>query len=52
MVNTVFLSLPTYYMYTLRIPKSVIKQIDKYRRHCLWRSANINARSHHKRHGI
>jgi hypothetical protein len=44
MVNTIFLSLPTYYMYTLRIPKSVIKQIDKYRRHCLWRSANINAK--------
>jgi hypothetical protein len=31
-------------MCTLRIPKSVIKLIDKYRRHCLWRSANINAK--------
>jgi hypothetical protein len=44
MVNTVFSSLPTYYMCTLKLPKMVIKHIDKFRRHCLWRGADINAK--------
>jgi hypothetical protein len=43
MVNAVF-SLPTYYMCTLKLPKTVIKHIDKLRRHCLWRGADINAK--------
>jgi hypothetical protein len=44
MVNAVFSSLPTYFMCTLKLPKIVIKQIDKFRRHCLWRGADINAK--------
>jgi hypothetical protein len=44
MVNAVFSSLPTYYMCTLKLPKMVIKHIDKFRRHCLWRGADINAK--------
>jgi hypothetical protein len=44
MVNAVFLFLPTYYMRTLKLPKTVIKHIDKFRRHCLWRGADINAK--------
>jgi hypothetical protein len=44
MVNAVFSSLPTYYMCTLKLPKTVIKQIDKLRRHCLRRGADINAK--------
>jgi hypothetical protein len=44
MVNAVFFSLPTYYMCTLKLPKTVIKHIDKFRRHCLWRGADINAK--------
>jgi hypothetical protein len=44
MVNAVFSSLPTFYMCTLKLPKTVIKQIDKLRRHCLWRGADINAK--------
>jgi hypothetical protein len=39
-----FSSLPTYYMCTLKLPKSVIKHIDEIRRHCLWRGADINAK--------
>jgi hypothetical protein len=34
--------------------KTVIKQVDKYRKHCLWRGADINA-NHPKgslRHGL
>jgi hypothetical protein len=45
MVNTVLSSLPTYYMCMLRLPKTVIKHIDKYRRHCLWRDVDINTTS-------
>jgi hypothetical protein len=48
MVNVVFSSLPTYFMCTLKLPKTVIKQIDKFRRHCLWRGADINAKNHLK----
>jgi hypothetical protein len=44
MVNTVFSSLPTYYMCTLKLPQPVIRQIDKYKRHCLWRGFDINAK--------
>jgi hypothetical protein len=35
MVNAIFSSLPTYYMCTLKLSKTVIKQIDKLRRYCL-----------------
>jgi hypothetical protein len=42
MVNAVFSALPTFFMCTLELPKGVIKQIDKFRKHCLWRGSNIN----------
>ena len=29
-------------MCTLSLPKSAIRQIDKFRKHCLWRGADIN----------
>lgn len=45
MTNAVFSALPTFYMCTLGIPKSLIKKIDKYKKHCLWRGAGINARN-------
>jgi hypothetical protein len=32
-----------YYMSIFKLHKSVIKQIDKYRKHCLWRGSDINA---------
>jgi hypothetical protein len=35
-------------MCTLAIPKTVIKQIDKYRKHCLWRGSDINGRGQPK----
>jgi len=40
--NAVFSSLPTYYMCTLELPKAIIKQIDKFRKHCLWRGNRSN----------
>jgi len=32
LVNSVFSALPTFYMCTLALPKTVVKQIDKYRK--------------------
>jgi hypothetical protein len=37
-------SLLTFYMCTIKLPISIIKQIDKYKRHCLWRGGNLNAK--------
>lgn len=44
MVNAVFSALPTFFMCSIVLPKSIIKQIDKCRKHCLWRGPSINAR--------
>ena len=43
--NSIFTALPTYFMCTFKLHKTVIKQIDKYRKHCLWRGADINAKT-------
>jgi hypothetical protein len=45
MTNAVFSALPTFNLCTFKMHKTVIKQIDKYRRHCLCRGADINAKS-------
>lgn len=45
MTNAALSVLPTFYMCTFEIHKTVFKQIDKYRKHCLWRGADINART-------
>lgn len=37
MVSSVFSSLPTYFMCSLKIPTTVIELIDKHRKNCLWR---------------
>ena len=42
-VNVVLSSLPTYYMCSLSLPKTVIESIDRARRHCLWRGSDINS---------
>jgi hypothetical protein len=44
MVNSVLLALPTFYMVKIKILPTVIKQIDKYRKHCMWRGANLNVK--------
>jgi hypothetical protein len=43
--NAVLSYLPTYYMCSLELPKAVIKQIDNFRKKCLWRGSNINGGS-------
>jgi len=42
MVNFVLSALPTFYMCSLKIPPQVIKQIDIFRKHCLWSKGDIN----------
>lgn len=42
LVNSVLSALPTFYMCSLQIPPETIKQIDRYRKHCLWSGGDIN----------
>jgi hypothetical protein len=42
LINSVFSALPTFYMCSLKLPPQVIKQIDVYRKHCLWSKGDIN----------
>jgi hypothetical protein len=44
MVNAVLTALPTYYMSNLKLPPPTYKQIDRYRKYCMWRGADMNAR--------
>jgi hypothetical protein len=44
MVNSVFSSSAIYYMVTLKLHRGVIKQLNRYRKHCLWRGADLNSK--------
>jgi hypothetical protein len=44
MVNSVLSSLTTFYLCSIKVPITIIKQVEKYRRHCLWRGVDINAK--------
>jgi exonuclease III len=44
LTNAVLSALPTFYLCSLELPKSVIKHIDKFRKNCLWQGGEINAR--------
>jgi hypothetical protein len=44
MDNSVFSALPRFYMGKIKLSPTVAKQIDKYRKYCLWRGADLNAR--------
>jgi len=44
LTNAVFTALPTFYICSLELPKAVIKQIDKFRKNCLWQGGELNAR--------
>lgn len=45
LVNSVFSTLPTFQMSTFMLPKGVIAQIDKYKRHCLWRGHDLTKKN-------
>ena len=42
--SAVLSSMPTFFMCTLKIPVTVIEQINKYGSYCLWRGSDINAK--------
>jgi hypothetical protein len=42
LVNSMFSTLPTFYMCSLKLPPQVIKQIDIFRKNCLWNKGDIN----------
>ena len=42
LVNSVFTAMPTFFMCSLILPPQVIKQSDRYRKHCLWSEGDIN----------
>jgi hypothetical protein len=44
MVNSVLSSLPTFFMSTIKVPIEVLNEIDRYRRHCLWRGGDLNSK--------
>jgi hypothetical protein len=46
MVNSVLSALPTFYMCRLKIPPQVVKQIDIYKKHCLWSKGISLERAH------
>jgi len=45
LTNAVLTALPTFAMCTFLLPKTVIKQIDKYRKHCLWRGSDMSSKN-------
>lgn len=45
LTNAVLSSLLTFFMCSLALPEGIIKQVDKYRKHCLWRGLDVNARA-------
>jgi hypothetical protein len=48
MVNSVLSSSLVYHCCSLKLHKGVIKQLDKYRKHCLWRGSDFNAKKPYK----
>lgn len=48
LTNSVFSAFPTFCMGTFALHVTVISQIDKFRKHCLWRGADINAKQRPK----
>jgi hypothetical protein len=44
LTNSVFTALPTFYMCTFSLHVTIREQIDKYRKHCLWRGSDESNR--------
>jgi hypothetical protein len=44
LVNSVLSTLPIFYMCALKIPISILDQVDKYRKHDLWNRGDVNRR--------
>lgn len=42
LVNSIYSSMPTFYLYALKFPSKILKGIDKYRKYCLWYGGDIS----------
>jgi hypothetical protein len=45
MTNAVFSAVPTFHLCTFKMHTAITKKIHKYRKHCLWRGSDINAKT-------
>jgi hypothetical protein len=46
LVNSVLSSLPTFFMSVIKVPPTIVKMIDKYRKHYFSRGSDLNAKKH------
>jgi hypothetical protein len=44
LTNSILTALPMFAMSTYLLPKTIVHQIDKFRKHCLWRGSDINSK--------
>jgi hypothetical protein len=44
MVNFVLSSIPTFYMCAIKVPIEILNQVDRYRRHCLWKGGDTSSK--------
>jgi hypothetical protein len=44
LTNAILTALPMFAMCSYLIPKTIIDQIDKFRRHCLWRGSDVHSK--------
>jgi len=44
LTNAILTAFPTFHLCALALPKGVLKQIDKLRKHCLWRGSDLNSK--------
>jgi hypothetical protein len=44
LVNSVLSSSTTFYLCSIKVPATILKQVDRYMRHCLWRGSDMNAK--------
>jgi hypothetical protein len=42
LVKSILSAMPTFYMCAFKIPISILEQVDKYRKHCLWNHGDAN----------
>jgi hypothetical protein len=45
MLNSVLSSLPMFYLCSLKLYQWVLAEVDKYRRHCLWRDKDLQKKN-------
>jgi hypothetical protein len=42
LVNSIYSSIPTFYLCALKLPEKILHQIDKYRKQCLWNGGDLS----------